>query len=72
LRPVTPEGQSFKSERLLPAVALGGLIAGGLAWLAGAAGFAATLPPVAGAVAQELIDVAVIANALRAQGTGRR
>ncbi len=43
MRPVTRKGRSFKSERLLPAVALGGLIAGGLAWLAGAAGFAEIL-----------------------------
>src|SRR6478735_8368824 len=46
--PAGPEAMSVESGRrwqgrLLPAVALGGLIAGGLAWLAGGAGLAAIL-----------------------------
>ncbi|HEY4921697.1 MAG TPA: heavy metal translocating P-type ATPase [Xanthobacteraceae bacterium] len=54
-------------------IALQSIIAGmamsGIAMLVAAAGF---LPPVAGALTQEAIDVAVILNALRALRTGHR
>jgi heavy metal translocating P-type ATPase len=54
-------------------IALQSIVAGmalsAIAMLAAAAGW---LPPVAGALTQEAIDVAVILNALRALGMGRR
>ncbi|CAG4905942.1 unnamed protein product [Acidocella sp. C78] len=52
-------------------IALQSIVAGmGLSLLAMAAAAAGYLPPVAGALLQEAIDVAVILNALRALGSG--
>jgi len=66
-------GEALVIARRSRAIALQSVVAGmGLslaAMLAAAAGY---LPPVAGALLQEGIDVAVIVNALRALGTGRR
>ena len=55
------------------AIAMQSIIAGmGLSALAMAVTAVGYLPPIAGAVAQEIIDVAVILNALRALTPGRR
>ncbi len=66
-------GEALAIARRSRAIAVQSVVAGmGLslaAMLAAAAGY---LPPVAGALLQEAIDVAVIANALRALGGGRR
>ncbi len=53
-------------------IAMQSIVVGmGLSLLAMAAAALGHLPPLAGAVLQEVIDVAVIANALRALGAGR-
>jgi soluble P-type ATPase/iron-sulfur cluster repair protein YtfE (RIC family) len=66
-------GEALVIARRSRAIAVQSVVAGmGLsiaAMLVAAAGY---LPPVAGALLQEGIDVAVIVNALRALGTGRR
>jgi heavy metal translocating P-type ATPase len=65
---VGPSFRSLKSyERLLPAVALAGLIAGGLAWLAGAAGLAATLWALTVAVILAPLALTVAANLRRGE-----
>jgi soluble P-type ATPase len=60
-----------RTRRIALESVLAGMALSGLGMIAAALGF---LPPVAGAVLQEAIDVAVILNALRAvgDGTGRR
>ena len=53
-------------------IAMQSIVAGmGLSLLAMVAAALGHLPPIAGAIVQELIDVAVIVNALRAIGAGR-
>jgi P-type E1-E2 ATPase len=54
-----------RSRRIALQCVIAGLGLSGLAMLAAAFGY---LPPVQGAILQEVIDVAVIANALRALG----
>jgi soluble P-type ATPase len=66
-------GEALTIARRSRAIALQSVVAGmGLSLAAMAAAAAGHLPPVAGALLQEAIDVAVIANALRALGGGRR
>jgi heavy metal translocating P-type ATPase len=66
-------GEALAIARRSRAIALQSVIAGmGLSLAAMVAAAAGHLPPVAGALLQEAIDVAVIANALRALGGGRR
>jgi cation transport ATPase len=54
-------GRRMRSIALQSAV--GGMVLSGIGMLAAAAGY---LPPVVGAVAQEVIDTVAVANALRA------
>jgi heavy metal translocating P-type ATPase len=66
-------GEAMGIARRSRAIALQSVIAGmGLSLAAMLAAAAGHLPPVAGALLQEAIDVAVIANALRALGAGPR
>jgi heavy metal translocating P-type ATPase len=60
---------SRRARRIALESVLAGMALSTLGMMAAAAGW---LPPVAGALMQELIDVAVILNALRALGDGRR
>jgi heavy metal translocating P-type ATPase len=64
-------GEAIRVARRSRKIALESVLAGmGLSIVAMAAAAAGLLAPVAGAVLQEAIDVAVIANALRALGAG--
>jgi hypothetical protein len=66
-------GEALTIARRSRAIAVQSVVAGmALSLAAMVAAAAGHLPPVAGALLQEGIDVAVIANALRALGTGRR
>lgn len=66
-------GEAMAIARRSRAIAMQSVVAGmGLSLAAMAAAAAGHLPPVAGALLQEAIDVAVIANALRALGGRRR
>ena len=66
-------GEALTIARRSHAIALQSVVAGmGLSLAAMLAAAAGRLPPVAGALLQEAIDVAVIVNALRALGSGRR
>ena len=66
-------GEALGIARRSRAIALESVIAGmGLSLAAMLIAAGGHLPPVTGALLQEGIDVAVIANALRALGTGRR
>ena len=58
---------SRRARRIALESVLAGIALSTLGMLAAAAGY---LPPLAGALAQEAIDVAVILNALRALGDG--
>jgi P-type E1-E2 ATPase len=58
-----------RSRRIALQSVLAGLTFSGVGMLVAAAGY---LPPVAGALAQEAIDVAVILNAMRALRAGRK
>jgi heavy metal translocating P-type ATPase len=57
-----------RSQRIARQSALGGMVLAGIAMFIAAAGY---LPPAAGAVVQEVIDLGVILNALRALRSGR-
>jgi len=66
-------GEALAIARRSRAIAVQSVVAGmGLSLAAMVVAAAGYLPPVAGALLQEAIDVAVIANALRALGGGRR
>ena len=66
-------GEALAIARRSRAIAVQSVVAGmGLSLAAMLAAAAGHLPPIAGALLQEGIDVAVIANALRALGGGRR
>ena len=66
-------GEALAIARRSRAIALQSVVAGmGLSLAAMIAAATGHLPPVAGALLQEAIDVAVILNALRALGGGRR
>ena len=62
-------GVARRARRIALESVLAGIVLSTLGMLVAAAGY---LPPVAGALFQELIDVAVILNALRALGDGGR
>lgn len=61
-------GVTRRARRIALESVVAGIVLSTLGMLVAAAGY---LPPVAGALFQELIDVAVILNALRALGDGR-
>lgn len=66
-------GDAVRVARRSRRIARQSVVAGmGLSLVAMAAAAVGALPPAAGALAQEGIDLAVILNALRALGTGRR
>ncbi len=66
-------GEALAVARRSRAIAVQSVVAGmGLSLVAMVAAAAGYLPPVAGALLQEVIDVAVILNALRALSGGRR